>query len=548
MTAPGDGKPVRIGDGLMVQLTRTRGGKISAASSGRSLYSRYDPEMEADRYVSHALAGQSPGTVIVLGAGLAYLTAAVRNHHQNARIIAVFFSRLLFENRIAAADLEWCAENSSCSLMQFLEHEVPDEDLDGIAVLEWTPVLHAFEPLAAECTVSLRDFLDRRTATMATERVFGNRWIRNSIANALSVQPAVFPDQPVRTVIIAAAGPSLARVVGLLSRRDSDTLLWALPSSLPVLLNAGCPPDLVVATDAGFYASTHLHALAEAAATPIVAPLSAVAAPAMRQQPVVLLDQGSWYERDLLQALELPAVQLPPHGTVAGTAWQLAAAIGAETVIYAGLDLCVHDVRSHPRGHSFDRLLLAQHRRLQPCYHVLYQRNCVGARPLAGHPQLRTSRSLRTYAAWFRSSPLSLSVPALRLRPSPVDLGMEECLTLPRSARGTVRAPMRASTETGDPTQRQAVIANCVQEWRRTVEQLPERIHLPQFGSGDADRRTLELCRTIDIAAYLRLMRTRKRRGAEGIAGAELERACDEILQSARRLFDLLEQRVERCE
>lgn len=568
MTAP-DVTPEGKSDGLMVQLTRARNGSLSAESGGRLLYTRYDPQAEADRYVARILGRQISGTVIVLGAGLGYLTEAVRRNRPNVHVIAVYFSRLLFDNRITAADREWCAEDSRHSLVQFLERELPDEDLDGIVILEWAPLLRAFGSLAAESAVSLRDFLDRRAATLATERVFGSRWIRNSVANAVSVQPAVLTRRAGHTVIIAAAGPSLQQAMERFADRDADTALWALPSSLPILLNAGYRPDLVVATDAGHYAAAHLHPLSGSVAVPVAAPLSAAAAPAMRRQKVLLLDQGSWYERGLLQALQLPAVQLPPHGTVAGTALYLASAVGAEKVIYAGLDLCVHDVRSHPRGHSFDRLLLPGQRRLRPYYHDLYERNCLGGQQLPGHPYLRTSRALRTYAAWFRGAMLAGTPPVARLHPSPVDLGMEEYTALAsRAGRPASEISARPPRPRGLPppggrlwlatpdsarctssSDRYEAVAGCLRDWRQAVERLPERVGLPRFGNDGADRQMLEICRTIDTGAYLRLMRAqRNAAAADNDAGTrhELESACGEILQSARRLFDILDRRVER--
>jgi hypothetical protein len=189
--------------------------------------------------------------------------------------------------------------------------------------------------------------------------------------------------------------------------------LWALPSSCAFLLESGLLPDLVVMTDPGFYSMHHLQFAFPRC--PVAMPLSAArgawALPTSgkgapdednRGAPIFFLGQPVIFEEALLDAAGVAAPVIPPHGTVAATATELALASTGGPVIVAGLDMGSRDLLSHARPNAFDRLLLLQASRFQPHtslhFHRAVMSGSVNDSRAAG---LRVSQALRTYAGWF---------------------------------------------------------------------------------------------------------------------------------------------------
>ena len=60
----------------MIDFAPARTGTITATFNGRALYSRYDPQMEANRFLDTEIGESLPHTIVVLGAGLGYLCRA----------------------------------------------------------------------------------------------------------------------------------------------------------------------------------------------------------------------------------------------------------------------------------------------------------------------------------------------------------------------------------------------------------------------------------------------------------------------------------------
>jgi hypothetical protein len=183
----------------------------------------------------------------------------------------------------------------------------------------------------------------------------------------------------------------------------------------------GLEPDMVVATDGGYWSRLHLYPLASKP-LPIASPLTALPSSAIyRGSGLLLLDQGSFAESELLPFL-CPGVALPPHGTVSGTAIQLAARLTDGPVIVAGLDLASFGDMGHTRPHGFDPVLEAKMSRSSPLESLAWERSAL-ATPLAlAELPWRSSRSLSAYASALSLDSAALAGRLFRLGPSPVHL------------------------------------------------------------------------------------------------------------------------------
>ncbi|HVO37896.1 MAG TPA: 6-hydroxymethylpterin diphosphokinase MptE-like protein [Spirochaetia bacterium] len=412
----------------MLEVFASRAGPPSLKIDGRAYHSAFDPVREAERYLETALGAGDASTVVVLGEGLGYISRAVRDRLPAARVISIQYSRDLPAPPAERADT-WRPGAEEVS--DFLRARLGELDVEGLRVIEWPPGARIFPEESRRVQTSLQQVLRELTGSFVTTVAAGKLWLRNCIANFLAMDSALQGDLCSRTrpIIIAAPGPSLETAAPLLLELRAKADLWALPSSAPFLKAAGLTPDLLVITDPGYYAVTHLQF--DAPQCPVAMPLSAARGLWRLRRPGVtspggtfgplLLSQPGLIEETFLKQAGLQAPRIAPHGTVSATALNLALASTTGPVIFAGLDMCTRDLSSHARPNAFELFLLLKATRVEPFHGLSYRRNAdQDALPPEGNRAVRASRALRTYAGWFATA--SADGRAYRLFPSAVDL------------------------------------------------------------------------------------------------------------------------------
>ncbi len=208
-------------------------------------------------------------------------------------------------------------------------------------------------------------------------------------------------------------------------------------------------------TDPGFYSMHHLHFAPPPC--PLAMPLSRRgrvggcpdAATGGRGASDLFLGQPAVFEKELLDAAGVSAPLIPPHGTVAATAIQLALASTSAAVIIAGLDMGSRDLLSHARPNAFDSLLLMEASRLKPHTSLLFQRAAtLGSLSGKRGNFLRVSPALRTYAGWFDSGLAAAKGRVHRLMPSAVPLAGMIPLDVARAEKSGTGAPLLSRRHT----------------------------------------------------------------------------------------------------
>ncbi len=414
----------------MVELFTARSGAPSVKVDGVAMHSPYDPVREATRFVQEAIGEENPATVIVLGECLGHVTAAVSRLKPASLLIAAVYSSEIAQAALLRGVPVW-HPGTKLAFTEFLRSHLGELQIEGLRIVEWPPAAHAFPAVSRSANEAIRQVVQELNGSFVTTVAAGRRWLRNSFANFLHVERVLSGRlcAPGRPILIAAPGPSLEESGPLISQIRSRVDLWALPSSCTFLLESGLPPDLVVMTDPGFYSMHHLHFAPPPC--PLAMPLSAArgawALPTGGEgshgAPVFFLGQPVVFEKDLLDAAGVSAPILPPHGTVAATAIELALAATSAPVIVAGLDMGSRDLLAHARPSAFDRLLLLQASRLQPHTSLLFHRAAqLGSVSDARSSGLRVSAALRTYAGWFDAGQPGAQGRLHRLLPTAVSL------------------------------------------------------------------------------------------------------------------------------
>lgn len=536
-------------DGL-VKFAPARSGQTYAFIGAVHLNSPYDPKREAERLVAEETRGVPPAVVVILGDTLPYLREALREKYPAAKIISVYYHGAL---RAAAATLfpeispphhYWSPEHPS-SLQSYLRTELPQLDIAALLVIEWPPSATAFPELASEASAAVTQVVRETAAEFTTVAAFSRTWLHNLFANFLlldswsSLRPHHHP------VVIAASGPSLSRALPLLSDLRSKLYLVALPSSLAALRSAEVRPDLVVSVDGGYWAQQHLGALAGGPPAPLAMPLTGARGAWRLARPTVLLSAGSYIEQALFALSGIVPFGVVTTGTVAASAYEIAALLSDGPIIFAGLDLCNEGLSEHVHPHSFDTLFELLATRTTPVPTVLADRLFLGgARNWAVSGS--GSPALMTYAGWFRSTRPGRSV--YRLLPSSVALAGFRELDAGRFVELLHDTPKAG--ETGHPVaipfpvaaERRRILALLLANWEERLESVNRTMTAgsssPFAPGADAETADTELLRSLDPRVYQRY-----RRASRGEPAEPASEVAEELTENARSAVAALRRR-----
>ena len=364
------------------------------------LHSRYQPQLEAERYIEALNLSSDVDFVILIEPGLGYLIPALHKIHPGCKAVVLHTDKRLGELRRYSTDVPAWFPDCGCSVQEFLENAIPDTA--SMQIIEWRPSVSVFGEACLELTRECSAFIKRAAASRRTLAMFGRRWLRNFFRNLRLINSAVLYKTMDRPIVITGSGPSLETVLPQIQSCREGIFLIAASSSLPALISGGIRPDLLISTDGGGWALLHLHACFR---SPLVSPgafsqpplFAAALAAALPSQctafPLLAISDGSLWQNMALHAAAIPSVLIPQRGTVTASALELALLLTRGNIFLAGMDLALSDIKSHARPNGFDHLFSRRACRLLPEYSQYFMRSS----------DMRLGGSHEVYAAWFKS-------------------------------------------------------------------------------------------------------------------------------------------------
>ena len=531
-----------------IAVSPSRSGAPTCFARGVWLHSRYEPEREALRFAESRIGSSRPTHVILLGPCLDYLTPALRTILPGARLVSLQYSPLFEAQAVGRPDACW-SPDSPVGVAAFLDAALDEDAISGVAVLEWEPAARAFPEEARLAREAVSSSLDRLASSTATVKASGKRWIANACASFLLADHALEARPTEAPILVAAAGPSLrGSLLGIAGSQKSFITL-AVSSALSACRSAGIEPDLVVSTDGGYWSRLHVYPMADSKGTgALAAPLSALpSASIYGRAGMLFLDQGSFAESELLPGLAAgrrAGFSLPPHGTVSGTAIQLASRLTTGPIIAAGLDLASYGEREHASPHGFDAVALARASRLSPCEGALCSR-ALEAYPIELEAPWRSSRSLSAYASALAIDAQAICARAggarrlFRLEPSPVELPFFSPLDASGFAELLASFPFEGdSFLERSPLQtraaRESFLAERLASWRKLASEAAEGL---ARGLLPGSPLVSELLRSMDIVDYAAARRALLSGGNPAPAARELARRSEAFLSALHRRF-----------
>lgn len=365
---------------------------------GEQLHSRYNPHLEAERYID---ALKLPGNIecfVLIEPGRGYLAGALKNKFKESKIIA-----LHIDKNLCAPDIPVWHEGDAVNIQDFLEKEIPHANASLIRIIEWRPSMNFYKDAYLKLLSKVVEYIKQADAGRRTASVFGKRWVRNFFRNLAVVKEAVLYRETDIPVIVAGSGPSIEREIPVIRSMKDNCLVIAASSSILALESGGVSADIIIAADGGPWALKHLYprfrasdnnaAVGNAMSGFFAAGLYAALPSQCAGSPLLILNDGSLWQSVILRDLALPSVIIQQTGTVTAAAVELALLLSRGCIYLAGMDLSVCDIRTHARPYAFDYLFSNSASRTAPQYSQIFNRSAL----------MKEGGSLGIYAAWFKN-------------------------------------------------------------------------------------------------------------------------------------------------
>jgi len=287
-------------------------------------------------------------------------------------------------------------------VQDFLEREVPETDGANIKIIEWRPSMNYYKQAYVNLFSFAVDFIKRADAGKRTTAAFGKKWFGNFFKNLGNVRKILLYKTMDMPVIITGSGPGLEKAIPAIQKKQEECLIIAASSSVMALSFFGIRADIVMSTDGGSWALRHIYPFFRKQENAVenniendasfAVNLCAALPSQCAERPMLIMNDGSFWQNIILHELSIPSVIIAQKGTVTACAAELALALTSGNIYLAGLDLCVRDMRSHVRPYAFDHLLYDRASRFAPVYSQSFIRS----------NQIQEGGSFDIYAAWFK--------------------------------------------------------------------------------------------------------------------------------------------------
>ncbi|MCC6503600.1 MAG: motility associated factor glycosyltransferase family protein [Deltaproteobacteria bacterium] len=242
--------------GPSVTIGRARNASPTFTHMGRQFHSAYDPEKEAACQAGEITA-RKPDWVLLFGLGCGHLLKAVLEKGAQ-RVLVYEPSMEILSGVLASVDLSAALSGNSVKLCADMASFISRvRELDGFDTLlsySTTPYKLTFSEELADFTTRVNNAHITNKVCIQTDITSRESWVENYFENMKSLPecPPVdalcgaFKGVP---MIIAGAGPSLAKNASLLKQAKGKAVIVAAITAYKPLLNYGVIPDFVIASE-----------------------------------------------------------------------------------------------------------------------------------------------------------------------------------------------------------------------------------------------------------------------------------------------------------
>lgn len=225
------------------------------------LNSSYDPEKEAERYITYL--DYKNKTIVLIGGGLGYIAKELIKNTKE-KIIICEVNIEIFKYAMHYINMEELFINKQVTYIvsedekKFLQYFERNEGIYGIYNLEIYinfNYMDIFQERYVEYLEKVKDFINTLNISRNTVVTFSNLWFKNNLKNYRYIIKSNYYTEFLNSfknlpVIIVSAGPSLNKNIDVLKKAQGKAIIISVYTALKVLDNYNIQPTFIAAMDA----------------------------------------------------------------------------------------------------------------------------------------------------------------------------------------------------------------------------------------------------------------------------------------------------------
>ena len=316
---------------MEIEYCQTKNGLETFKINNIFYHSTYDPEKEAERFVSSISLPYTPAVLFIVEPGFNYCSKYLENKFPNTKIYNIrFINEFVSLNKsIFYSDFE-----------KFLFTNFTSEEIMNSFLISWPQAQKIFNTENNLIWNIYKKHLETRKTELVSRQYFEKKWFLNSINFFKYVNHTIILNQTDKPVLIIASGPSLKDSLKLICENQSKFIIIGLSSAINILIKNNIIPDFCVSTDGGFWATKHLKPLKDYNIPIAITSESCIQKDFLQKLSVIPLCYSDGLSSELFSELNFPYIKAERNPTVSGTALILAKQFTTNKVYFAGLDLC----------------------------------------------------------------------------------------------------------------------------------------------------------------------------------------------------------------
>lgn len=327
-----------------IQFSKAKNGSETCSAGSRFLHSSYNPQNEAERFVSSIECHFIPKTVFVAEPALGYCVPFLRNRFPESKIAAVRYSHHFDPYNSLFDELFYFSADDETQFETQLINTVGEENICASFFISWQPAASIFSEQDRQFWQTVKRILEKSKTLLITKSYFSQKWIKNTLSFCMNVRHTARLLPFHAPVVIAASGPSIQSALPHLRMLRKKYVLFCVSSALSVLEKHSISPDIVISTDGGWWATQHLLPLDKNSSIPLaLSPESACRTQQLQNSIIVPLEYSDGIEGRLFSVWKeccgISGTPAKRNGTVSGTAVELALSLTDKDVFACGLDL-----------------------------------------------------------------------------------------------------------------------------------------------------------------------------------------------------------------
>lgn len=388
--------------------------EISINNKKIFIHSRYDPQKEAERFISEIDTSQF-NLFIVFGFGFAYHIEELFKRIEPNSTVLVFekhpaIIRAAIENR----DLSTILNDPRIFILIDPDEDTIAETLRGKSTYKVSLVLHRgsyqLDPEYYNNRMRIsKSYLSAKEVNIATLAKFEKTWASNIARNIME-----FISNPGANIfynkfsgvpaIVVAAGPSLSKSMDFIRKNSGRAVIIAVDTSYMILKKYGIEPHFCLSVDPQLINARYFEGNTSGAAMMVADPTVHPSVFHLFKGKRVICSQAFQMMKWVEDASGVKG-ELAYGGSVSTNAYDFAKRIGASPVIMVGQDLAFTSSLAHARGSYLDEQIFKRTSRFyNPLMFNRFQLTALPAIYVRGilSARVHTNQKMMIFLSWFQ--------------------------------------------------------------------------------------------------------------------------------------------------